>query len=656
MRRFISATLGAFGVLGILAGLNLAAETRLGNHQIDLTQGQLYTLSPGTKAILAGLHDPITLKLYFSSELGTKVPLYGAYADRVRAMLAQYAAYSHGRVHLEFYDPQPFSPTEDQALGYGLQGVPVDQAGTNVYFGIVGTDLLDDEASIPFLQPDRESFLEYDLTKLVYQLSNPTRPKIGVMSSLPVDGDMQLMMMTHNPAAGAPWASLAMLRQSFDVADIATNAQLIPADIKVLLLVQPQHLSQDTLYAIDQFVMRGGRLMLFLDPASEAQTELPSPDGQPPTDTASDLEPLLHDWGIAYDPHKVVGDLDGAWSVQAAPGSRVSSVDYVAWYNITNHAPGGINRDDPATADLQQVTVASPGFIAKLPDAKIDVTPLLTSGPQSSLLDASAVGALADPVKILAGFKPQGHGYVIAARVSGMLQSAFKGPPPEAKGQTRPKDFPAYIAATSTPAQMVVVADSDILANRFWVQTQNFFGQTQTTPFSDNGAFVANLTGTLTGSDALLGLRARGVTVRPFTRIDAMQRVAEARFRRTEQELQTHLDDAQKQLTALRTGVGDKNGGDKNGGDKNGGDKNGGDKAATAVITEQQRQAMTKLESDMIDTRARLRQVQFDLRRDIQSLEDEIRLIDVAAVPIVLAALAVILGIARARRRARARS
>jgi ABC-type uncharacterized transport system involved in gliding motility auxiliary subunit len=198
---------------------------------------------------------------------------------------------------------------------------------------------------------------------------------------------------------------------------------------------------------------------------------------------------------------------------------------------------------------------------------------------------------------------------------------------------------------------MVVVADSDILANRFWVQTQNFFGQTQTTPFSDNGAFVANLTGTLTGSDALLGLRARGVTVRPFTRIDAMQRVAEARFRRTEQELQTHLDDAQKQLTALRTGVGD-----KNGGDKNGGDKNGGDKAATAVITEQQRQAMTKLESDMIDTRARLRQVQFDLRRDIQSLGDEIRLIDVAAVPIVLAALAVILGIARARRRARARS
>jgi ABC-type uncharacterized transport system involved in gliding motility auxiliary subunit len=243
---------------------------------------------------------------------------------------------------------------------------------------------------------------------------------------------------------------------------------------------------------------------------------------------------------------------------------------------------------------------------------------------------------MADPVKILAGFKPAGHGYVIAARVSGQLHSAFTGPPPEAAGATRPKDFPAYIAATTAPAQMVVVADSDILANRFWVQTQDFFGQTQTTPFSDNGAFVANLTGTLTGSDALLGLRARGVTVRPFTRIDAMQRVAEAHFRRTEQELQTHLDDAQKQLTALRTG--------------------NGDKATTAVITEQQRQAMTKLESDMIDTRARLRQVQFDLRRDIQSLEDEVRLIDVAAVPILLVAFAVILGIVRARRRARARS
>jgi gliding motility-associatede transport system auxiliary component len=641
MRRFIIATLSVLGVLGILAGINLAAETRLAGRQLDLTQGQVYTLSPGTRAILAGLKDPITLKFYFSSLLGTKVPAYGAYADRVRAMLAQYVQASHGMLRVENYDPLPFSPTEDQALGYGLQGVPVDQAGTAVYFGVVGTDLLDDEATIPFMQPSRENFLEYDLTKLVYQLSNPVRPKIGLMSPLPADGDMQLMMMTHNPQAAAPWASVAVLRQSFDVADIPTTAQVIPADIKVLVLLQPQHLSQTTLYAIDQFVMRGGRLMLLVDPASEAQAEAPSPTGQPPSDTASNLEPLLHEWGIAYDPHKVVGDLDGAWAVQAPAGSRVSSVDYVAWFNITNSTPGGINRADPATADLQQVTVASPGFISKLPGAAIDFTPLLTSGKQSDLLNASQVGALADPVKILAGFKPAGHGYVIAARVSGMLHSAFKAPPPEAKGPDgkpvpRPKDFPAYIAETAKPAQMVVIADTDIMANRFWVQTQDFFGQTQTTPFSDNGAFIGNLAGTLAGSDALLGLRARGVTVRPFTRIDAMQRVAEARFRRTEQELQAHLDAAQKQLTALRTGRGEK--------------------GATAVITEQQRQAISKLETDMIDTRARLRQVQFDLRRDIQSLEDRIRLIDVAAVPLLLVVFAIGLAAARARRRARARS
>lgn len=632
MRRFIFATLSVLGVLGILAGINLAAETRLAGRQLDLTQGHVYTLSPGSRAILAGLKDPITLKFYFSSLLGTKVPAYGAYADRVRAMLRQYVQASHGKLRVENFDPQPFSPTEDQALGYGLQGVPVDQSGTQVYFGIAGTDMLDDEATIPFLQPDRESFLEYDLTKLIYQLSNPTRPAIGLMSSLPVDGDMQMMMMTHDPAAGQPWASVALLHQSFDVTDIATNAQVIPAGIKVLVLVHPQHLSQPTLYAIDQFVMRGGRLMLLVDPASEAQAEAPSPTGEPPADTSSDLEPLLHDWGIAYNPHQVVGDLDGAWTVQAPAGSRVSAVDYVAWYNITK----GINHADPATADLQQITVASPGTIAKLPGAGITFTPLLTSGPQSALLDASQVGATADPVKLLADFKPAGHGFVIAARVSGILHSAFKGPPPEPKGQTRPKDFPAYIAATAWPAQLVVIADSDIMADRFWVQSQDFFGQTQTTPFSDNGAFVANLVGTLTGSDALLGLRARGVTVRPFTRIDAMQRVAEARFRRTEQTLQAHLDAAQKQLTALRTGTGEK--------------------GSTAVITEQQRQAIGRLEQDMITTRAQLRQVQFDLRRDIQSLEDTIRLIDVAAVPILLIVLAIVLAVARTRRRARARS
>ncbi|MDE2335506.1 MAG: ABC transporter, partial [Rhodospirillales bacterium] len=186
------------------------------------------------------------------------------------------------------------------------------------------------------------------------------------------------------------------------------------------------------------------------------------------------------------------------------------------------------------------------------------------------------------------------------------------------------------------PAQLVVIADSDIMADRFWVQTSNFFGQTQATPFSDNGAFVANLVGTLTGSDALLGLRARGVSVRPFTRIDAMQRLAEARFRRTEQALRAHLAAAQKQLTALRTGRGEA--------------------GAGALITAQQRQAISGLERDMIATRARLRQVQFDLRRSIQSLEDTIRLIDIAAVPLLLVVLAIALGIARARRRTRARA
>ncbi len=631
MRRFIFATLGVLGVLGILTGINLAADTSLAGRQLDLTQGHIYTLSPGSRAILAGLKDPITLKLFFSSELGTKVPAYGAYADRVRAMLQQYVEAAHGKLRVEYFNPQPFSPTEDQALGYGLQGVPVDQAGTQVYFGLVGTNLLDNEATIPFLQPSREAFLEYDITKLIYQLSNPIRPKVGLMSALPVDGNTRLMMMTNNPALGAPWASVALLRQSFNVVDVPTSAQVIPANIKVLLLVHPQNLPQTTLYAIDQFVMRGGRLMLLVDPNSEAQLRAPSPNGQPPADVASNLEPLLKDWGIAYNPHQVVGDLNGAWMVQAPSGSRVSSVDYVAWFNITK----GINHNDPATANLQQVTVASPGTISKMPGAKIDFTPLLTSGPQSELLSASQVGATANPVQILAHFKPVGHGYVIAARVSGILHSAFKGPPPEPAGQARPKNFPAYIAATSKPAQLVVIADSDIMANRFWVQTTNFFGQTQTTPFSDNGAFIANLVGTLTGSDALLGLRARGVTVRPFTRIDAMQRVAEARFRRTEQALRAHLLATQKQLTALRTGRGEK--------------------GATAVITEKQRQAIGNLERDIIATREQLRKVQFDLRRNIQSLEDTVRLIDVAAVPILLVALAVGLALARSRRRARAR-
>jgi ABC-type uncharacterized transport system involved in gliding motility auxiliary subunit len=425
---------------------------------------------------------------------------------------------------------------------------------------------------------------------------------------------------------------MLQLRQSFAVRTVPLDAQVIDPYIKVLLMAQAQHLSVNTLYAIDQFVMRGGRLMIMVDPLSEAQNVANPQTGAPPADTSSDLARLFSAWGIDYDRTRVVGELTGAWQVRGDSGDQVQAVPYIAWFNIR----AGLSHDDPATADLHQVTVASAGFLARKPGSDITFTPLLSTDGQSEILPVATVKDNPDPAKILADFKPDGVRRVIAARVRGVLKSAFSGPPPPLAGKPRPADFPAYKARSTGPANLVVVADSDILTNRFWVQTQDFFGQTQTTPFSDNGPFVVNLVGTLAGNDALLGLRGRGSSERPFVMVDQMQQRAEARYRKTEQALQAHLDATQKQLTSLRTGTGEP--------------------GAGAVITARQSQAIESLRQDAVATRGRLRAVQFDLQRNITRLEDHLRLFDIVMVPAVLALLAIVLGLIRGRRRARARS
>jgi hypothetical protein len=632
MRRVLFSIVGVAAAAAIAFGINMVADARLANVQLDLTQGRLFTLSDGTKQVLAGLKEPVTLRLFYSRKLGSTVPAYGTYADQVREMLRDYASISGGKVKLELYDPEPFSDTEDRAMAFGLQGVPLDQGGSQIYFGLAGTNLEDDERTIPFFQAERQRFLEYDLTKLVYELSNPKRPVVGVLTSLPLDGDPRAMMMSQGRSGGQPWASSVLLRQTNTVRTVATDAQVIDPDIQVLLVAGAQRLSDATLYAIDQFVMRGGRLMAMVDPWSEALAAQPSPTGMPTDDAHADLAKLFDAWGIVFDPSQVVGDLDGAWRVRAGGNDRVQAVNYVAWFNVT----AGLNHDDPATADLRQVTVASAGSLAKAPGSALEFTPLLTSSANSGLVPVEKV-KMPEPAKVLAGFKAEGGPRVIAARVRGVLKSAFAGPPALSGEQKRPDAFPAHIAQTEAPASMVVVADSDILADRFWVRVSDFFGQQTATPFADNGPFVANLIGTLAGSDALIGLRSRGEAARPFTLVQHMQSAAEAAFRQTQQALQAHLDDVEKQLRTLRTG-------------------GGSDAKADAVITPEQRAAIDAARQDILDTRQKLRAVQLELNRDIGRLEDVMRAFTIVAVPAVLTVAAIAMGVVQRRRRARARA
>jgi len=609
-------------VLGLLVGVNLVAEQTLPTAQLDLTQGHLYTLSPGTRAVLRDLKEPVTLRLFYSPRLGTEVPIYGALADRVREMLRQYAALAHGKLRLEFLNPEPFSETEDRALAYGLQGVPLDQSGEQVYFGLAGTNLVDDQKSIAFLKPEREAFLEYDLTRLIHELANQARPVLGVLSTLPLQGASPAML-ANNPDAAQPWQVMTQLRQSFTLRTITPDTQVIDPDVQILLVAQAQDLPPAALYAIDQFVMRGGRLMAMVDPQSEYEAS--HPDQAPPGGTGSDLRPLFDAWGVAFDPNRVVTDPSGAWQVRAKPDDRSSIVDYIAWFNVS----AGLSHSDPATADLQQVGVASAGFLEKKPGATIEFSPLLRSGPRSGVIPVSEVRGDPDPAAILARFHPEGGSRVIAARVRGVLHSAFSGPPPLPPGMLRAANLPPYRAESAGPANLVLVADSDILADRFWVRNDDFFGQSEPVAFNDNGAFVVNLLGTLAGGDALIGLRGRRTAERPFTVVDDMQHQAEARFRQAQQALKAHLDETEKRLRDLQSGEG----------------------ASAATVTAEQQDAIDAAERDILDTRRKLRLVQLDLRRDISWLETELQIFNIALVPGALSLVAIGLGIMRARRR-----
>ena len=611
--RLLASILGVLGAAALAVGAVDIADETLAGRQLDLTQQRLYTLSPGTRQVLAGLREPITLRLYYSSALGARVAEYGAHAARVRELLREYAELAHGRIHLEFHDPEPFSDSEDRATGYGLQSVPLEQGGPRVFFGLEGNNLLDDERSIAFFQPERERFLEYDLTHLIQDLARRHRPVLGVMTALKLDGDPQAMLR-HTPGSG-PTAAMLALRQAFTVKTVATDAQAFDPDIAVLMVVHPQNLGEKTLYAIDQFVMHGGKLMALVAPTNETLTPDPKTGVLPPQ--ASDLGRLFKAWGIAYDPDQAVGDLTGAWKVKAGQGDQ--PVDYVAYFSVRD----GINHDDPATAALAEIALADAGSIALAPGSPLQMTPLLTSSTHSALLPAAALRTDPDPQRLLDGFHPDGQRRVIAARLRGPLPSAFAGP---LNNDTQ------FLAHTKTPANLVVIADTDFLADRFWTRTQDFFGTPTATPFADNGTFVTNLASTLAGGDALLGLRGRGGASHPFEVVDRMQRDAEARYRRTATALTAHMDATTRQLDALRSGR---------------------DGSNNAALDAAQQKAVAGLKRDLLDTRQKLRAVQLDLRRDIAALETKLRLFDIGLVPAILLLLAVLMGAARSFRRRR---
>ena len=634
-------TLAGLGLAAVLLiSVNALSGKLLGGETLDLTDQHLYTLSDGTKAILAKIDEPVTLKLFYSRQLGEQVPSFGVYAQRVRELLQEYAARAHGKIDLQILDPQPYSEVEDQATAAGLQGVPLDDGGEQVYFGLAGSNSTDDKQTVAFFQPERERFLEYDLTKLIQQLAFPKKKVVGLVSSLSLDGD-PMARMQGQPTQGQ--VVLDQLRQGYDVRDISTGFDKVPDDVDLLMIVQPQKLPPKTEYAIDQFVMNGGHVLVFADPNSEfaqAHPSMMSPPGGPPS--AASFDRLLKAWGVELVPSKIVGDRLAARRVNAGTGTHVQAAEYLAWLNLKGDT---INHDDPITGQLGQLNFATAGALQPVQGAKTKLEWLVRSSAQSELIDSARVQGLPDVLGLLQAFKPTGERYTLAARVTGPADTAFPDGKPVEPEAAKPGDAPKPDAApkftadpneiktAKEPINVIVVADSDLLDDRFWVQVQDFFGQRAATPTANNADFVQNAIDSLAGTGDLIGLRSRGSAVRPFTVVDQLQRQAEDSYRAKEKELQDKLRETQSKLVELRTAKG----------------PDGKD----APLTAEQQQSIGDLSATIIQTRSQLRQVQLALRQDIDRLKDRLIGFDIALVPVVLALLALVIGLVRGQRRKR---
>ena len=639
-RRALSiAALLCIGVM--LVAVNVIAA-QFGALRIDLTRDRLYTLSRGTRDTLGKVDEPVTLRLYYSTKLGDTLPSYAVYYRRVRELLDQYVAASGGKLRLETYDPQPFSDVEDRAVALGLQGAPLDAGGEQVYFGLAGTNSTDDRQVIPFFAAERERFLEYDLTKLVHALAVPKKTVVGLMTALPLEGDM---MAALRGGSAEPMAIVEQLRQLYRVETVPPSSDAIPADVDVLMLVHPQNLSDQTLFAIDQFVLKGGKALVFVDPYSELQAS-----GQPPRtnsgglpEDSSNLSRLFQRWGLQMAPNVVAGDRDSARRVAVpVPGRGSQATDYVAWLNLSGD---DLNRDNPITADLDHVNVATAGILEPVAEAGTKFEPLISTSADSEKIPVEKVTGLPDVAALLKDFRPEDKRYTLAARLGGIAQTAFPDGPPQAaatppeskpdappSAPAPPPAKPDFLKQSAAPIEIVAVADTDMLDDRFWARTQNYFGQQVIVPNANNGDFVANAIDVLAGGADLIDLRSRGTAARPFTLVDNLQRDADQRYAAEQQTLEKKLKETEAKLHDL-TGKGP------------------GD--ASVPVTADQTKAIEQFRADMLTTRQQLRAVQAALRQNIDRLKALLEFCDIALIPILVMAAALVLGVWRVRRRRR---
>lgn len=629
-RSFVSVTCLLLAV--IILGLNIFVSSSVRQARLDLTEDGLFTLSDGAVRLLESIEEPITVQLYYSQSAALEIAQVRVLAERVKDMLGAFSQVSDGKIQVEIIDPLPYTEAEDAAESLGLSGAPTS-TGELIYFGLVATNTIDGQEIIPFFAPEREANLEYDLASLVDRLNRERQPVLGLLTDLPLQtgpGGMVAAMQGQSK----PFVLYEQLLTYFELEELNPGMSSIPKDVDTLMLVHPPALSDTALYAIDQFVMRGGRVIAFLDPFSD-MSQIQGPGGEAYTfSSAGSLGPLLEAWGIALDGTQIVADRSRALRVGFGPDGQAT--DYVIWLGLESQ---DFDSEDIVLGNLNLLQMASVGSLTQVEGATTEFRPIIKSSTDSMLIDFQEAQFQTPPEDLLRSFEATDTSYVIGARVTGAIKSLFPdGPPPLDDGVELDPDAPPLgdpIGSTDR-ANIVIVADTDLFNDQFWVQVTSFLGERLLQEMADNGSLVIGAAENMMGSNDLISLRSRAPSRRDFTRVEDIRREAEARFLPQQQALDEKLDQIVSRVDEIRgSGLGE-------------------DPDGTLLVTPQQRDELQRLLMEADDTRKARRDIQFNLRADIDRLGAWVKFFNIAFVPLLVACFAIFLalrrrGLARAR-------
>jgi ABC-type uncharacterized transport system involved in gliding motility auxiliary subunit len=625
-------TVGVAAMFVLLVGFNILGSAF--KQRIDLTKERAFTLSAGTKAILKKIDTPIKLRFYWTrSENATPETVFlRNYAQQVEDLLDEFKQYAGGKLTIQKFNPLPDSDAEDSAKLDGVEGQVISAEGEPFYLGLA-VHMLDETVAIPFLSPSRERMLEYDIARAISQVLTSKKPIVGVMSALPVFGEFNPMMMRMGQRGQEPWILINELKRDFEVKEVAVSVDKIDDDIKVLVVIYPREISDGAQYAIDQFVLRGGKVVAFLDPLSIADNRSnPSNPLQGAMSSGATMDKLLKAWGIEFDVGKAAADMTYKTAIRGQDGRPQEAP---AVLSLTKDA---MNGEDALTSQLDNLLLPYPGVFTGTPAAGLKETVLLKTSKNAQLIDkimAQFGGADKD-------FKPADKEYALAVRLTGKFKTAFPDGKPgdksaekkdegEKKDEKKTEPKGESLKESSADGVVVLIGDSDMIFDPVCVQVQNFLGQRIVIPQNGNLNFAQSVVEQLAGDSNLIGVRSRATLNRPFTVVKRMQEKAQESYRAKIKELEASLSETQQKLNELQRTK---------------------EKGQRFILSAEQQQELTKFRQKEAEAKKELKQVRKNLSRDVDSLENRLKWINIAAMPFIVSGSGIALAFYKRKRTA----